>query len=174
MIKGASSSGTAATTAAMRSGPMNISLSPESEFSRSPTALTTTVCMCWVKLATPGGVVVECGLTVCSGVTLRRFGEILEASVSVVNCIAGLVVVVGCVVGMTGCGMGVEVVRMSMASSLVSVLVEGSPLSVDCSIVVVDVCCSVSLVLLVVELVVVVSSVVLSVKVSPLVVEVFF
>ena len=64
------------------------------------------------------------------------------------------------------CGMSVEeVVRMSMfISLLVSVLTEGSPLSVDCSIVVVDVgivCCFVSSVLLVV----VVSSVVLSVEV---------
>ena len=51
--------------------------------------------------------------------------------------------------------MGLEVVRMSMfISLLVSVLAEGSPLSVDCSIVVVDVgvvCCSVASVLLVVE-----------------------
>ena len=56
--------------------------------------------------------------------------------------------------------MGLEVVRMSIVGSLlVSVLAEGSPLSVDCSIVVVDVgvvCCSVSSVLLVVEPVVVV------------------
>ena len=56
--------------------------------------------------------------------------------------------------------MYVEVVRMSMfISLLVSVLAEGSPPSVDCSIVVVDVgvvCCSVASVLLVVEPVVVV------------------
>ena len=65
--------------------------------------------------------------------------------------------------------MGLEVLRMSIVGCLlVSVLAEGSPLSVDCSIVVVDVgivCCFVSSVLLVVELVVVVSSVVLSVEV---------
>ena len=58
------------------------------------------------------------------------------------------------------CRMDVEVVRMSIVGCLlVSVLAEGSPLSVDCSILVVDfgvVCCSVSSVLLVVEPVVVV------------------
>ena len=57
--------------------------------------------------------------------------------------------------------MDVEVLRMSIVGCLlVSVLAEGSPLSVDCSIVVVDVgvvCCFVASVLLVVvELVVVV------------------
>ena len=62
--------------------------------------------------------------------------------------------------------MGLEVLRMSIVGCLlVSVLAEGSPLSVDCSIVVVYVrvvCCSVASVLLVV---VVVFSVVLSVEV---------
>ena len=56
--------------------------------------------------------------------------------------------------------MGLEVVRMSKVGCLlVSVLAEGSPLPVDCSIVVVDVgivCYSVASVLLVVEPVVVV------------------
>ena len=57
--------------------------------------------------------------------------------------------------------MDVEVVRMSMfISLLVSMLEESSPLSLDCSIVVVDVgivCCSVASVLLVVEPLVAVS-----------------
>ena len=61
--------------------------------------------------------------------------------------------------------MGLEVLRMSKVGCLlVSVLAEGSPLSVDCSIVVVDVgivSCSIASVLLVV----VVSTVVLSVEV---------
>ena len=64
------------------------------------------------------------------------------------------------------CGMSVEVLRMcKVGCLLVSVLAEGSPLAVDCSIVVVDVgvvCGSVATVLLAV---VVVFSVVLSVEV---------
>ena len=63
------------------------------------------------------------------------------------------------------CGMDVEVLRMCKVGCLiVSVLAEGSPLSVDCSIVVVDVGI-VSFSVASVLLVVVVSSVILSVEV---------
>ena len=96
---------------------------------------------------------VECGLKVCSGATLR-FDEFSSVGME------GSVSVVGCVVAMT-----IEVSRMSIVGCLlVTVLAEGSPLAVDCSVVVVDVglvCCFVSSVLLAV----VVSSVVLSVEV---------
>ena len=87
----------------------------------------------------------------------------MVVSVSVVKCIVLAVDYVIPVLSLEGCGMGLEVLRMSIVGCLlVSVLAEGSPLSVDCSIVVVDVgivCCFVSSVLLVVEPVVVVSTV---------------
>ena len=99
---------------------------------------------------------VKRGLGVGFGATLR-VDEFLAASlvgsVPVVKCTMNIILPV---LFLEGCGMDVEVVRMSIVGCLlVSVLAEGSPLSVDCSIVVVDVgvVCSVASVLLVVVVV---------------------
>ena len=105
------------------------------------------------RFKSPGGVIVKRGLVVSSVATLS-FDEVLaagiDASVEVIGCIVA-VMSVECTTDIIGCMVADEVVWMSIVVCLlVSVLTEGSPLSVDCSIVVVDVgvvCCSVASVL---------------------------
>ena len=84
------------------------------------------------------------------------FATGMIASVSVVECTIDIVLVVGCVVAVMSleyCGIGLGVLWTStVCCLLVSVLVIGSPLTVDCSVEVVDirmVCCCVVSVLVV-------------------------
>ena len=152
MIKGASSSATAATTAAMRPGPVNISVFSESE----STIVLTHHIMYWGYSSLPLGVVVKYRLGVGAGEALMVNATGMIVSVSVVECTIDIVLVVGCVVAVMSlecCGIGLGVLWTStVCCLLVSVLVTGSPLTVSCSVEVVDirrVCCCVVSVLVV-------------------------